>query len=489
MPRLSLYRPEKGQDYKFIDKAISEMFQVGGTDVYYHKYLGPKNPLEGESTPTTPEYAEQKVTNVQDLLFLENRDRKYDTTVYTTRGIYNVQDLDFNLSQFGLFIDNDTLFMTVHINDIVTLIGRKPVSGDVVELPHLRDEHPINLTDVALPRFFEITDIGRAAEGFSRTWYPHLYRLKLHKITGGQQFADILNRQALDVNGDPSSQTLAQILTTQDKYLQVNDAVLQQADADAPKSGYETRQFYTLQVDERGQTVLRTADETDITADSERIDSSDVDAPTTRSGYSGYLLGDGVPDNGALFGSGISFPTGAGDGDFYLRTDYFPNRLFRYDGKRWIKYEDNVRMTMTNQDPTKSISNSNPDRQTQKTSFINNNTYTFTRQVATGFSSNPTPIPGRPAGYILKGTTNIFTQIAYSNIGSAPYVVFKQDVNEINYAITDTGVSFTNESGKLKITIPAPGIPYNGVWAVTLYAKRDEQRQSLSKALKPKADF
>jgi hypothetical protein len=41
MPRLSLYRPEKTSDYKFVDKTVWEMFQVGGTDVLIHKYLGP----------------------------------------------------------------------------------------------------------------------------------------------------------------------------------------------------------------------------------------------------------------------------------------------------------------------------------------------------------------------------------------------------------------------------------------------------------------
>ena len=39
-----------------------------------------------------------------------------------------------------------------------------------------------------------------------------------------------------------------------------------------------------------------------------------------------------------------------------------PNRLFRYDGQRWVKMEDDVRMTMTNTD----------NRQTQTTGFINN---------------------------------------------------------------------------------------------------------------------
>ena len=103
MPRLSLYKPERGQDYKFIDRQISEMFQAGGTDVYLHKYLGPKNAETG--TADQPIYSTQSVANIQDLLFLENRDRKYDTEIYRIRGLYNVQNIDFNLSQFGLFID------------------------------------------------------------------------------------------------------------------------------------------------------------------------------------------------------------------------------------------------------------------------------------------------------------------------------------------------------------------------------------------------
>jgi hypothetical protein len=32
MPKLSLYRPERGNDYEFIDRQILEMFTVGGTD-------------------------------------------------------------------------------------------------------------------------------------------------------------------------------------------------------------------------------------------------------------------------------------------------------------------------------------------------------------------------------------------------------------------------------------------------------------------------
>ena len=97
MPRLSLYRPEKGNDYKFIDKTAWEMFQVGGTDVLMHKYLGTAASSR-EATPTEPKYDTLSPTNIQDMLFLENRDRKYDPDVYVMRGVYNVQDIDFNLS-------------------------------------------------------------------------------------------------------------------------------------------------------------------------------------------------------------------------------------------------------------------------------------------------------------------------------------------------------------------------------------------------------
>jgi hypothetical protein len=381
MPRLSLYKPEKGNDYKFHDRNMSEMFQVGGTDLYLHKYLGPKNPLTGESTADMPMYDAVKETNIQDLLFLENRDRKYDSSIYTVRGVYNVSDIDFNLSQFGLFIDNDTVFMTVHINDFIKLVGRKPLAGDVVELPHLRDEFALNDADQALPRFFVVSEVGRAAEGFSRTWYPHLYRLKLGKISDQQQYADILNIPTnKDANfvGDYnptaiytvgeivryqgtlytvtatttagtlptdlnapfsvySGASLQSILSTQTKSLEINDAILAQAEANAPKSGYETQQFYSLSADEFGNPALITVDDTTAPPDasSTQMDASRIGARPNRTGYSGYLLGDGIPPNGVEFGHGIGFPAGAIDGDFFLRTDFLPNRLFRYDGSRY----------------------------------------------------------------------------------------------------------------------------------------------------------
>ena len=358
MPRLSLYKPEKGQDYTFLDKTVVEMFTVGGTDVFVHKYLGPKNPDEADATATEPRYDSVKETNIQDMLFLENRDRKYDSSIYTLRGIYNVADVDFDMSQFGLFLQNDTLFMTMPITTSVKTLGRKVMPGDVFELPHLKDEYALNDFSVALKRFYVVEDINRAAEGFSQTWYPHLYRIKLKQIYDSQEFKEILQKDA----GTGDGKTLRDVLSTYEKEMQINNAVVQQAEDDTKKSGYETKNLYTLQVDDKGKPELVTTDTSTLDTTTHNTLADRINQTPDKSGYDGYLLGDGLAPNGEVFGFGISFPSASDKGDYFLRTDFLPNRLFRYDGGRWVKMEDNVRMTLSNTDTRSNL----------KGTFVNN---------------------------------------------------------------------------------------------------------------------
>ena len=358
MPRLSLYKPEKGQDYTFLDKTVVEMFTVGGTDVFVHKYLGPKNPAEADATSDAPRYDSVKETNIQDMLFLENRDRKYDSSIYNLRGIYNVQDIDFDMSQFGLFLQNDTLFMTIPITSSVKVLGRKVMPGDVFELPHLKDEYALNDFNVALKRFYVVEDVNRAAEGFSATWYPHLYRVKLKQIYDSQEFKEILQKDA----GAGDGKTLRDVLSTYEKEMQINNAVVAQAEANTKKAGYDTTNLYTLQVDDKGKPELVTTDTSTLDTTTHNTLADRINQTPSKSGYDGYLLGDGLAPNGEVFGFGISFPSASDKGDYFLRTDFLPNRLFRYDGGRWIKMEDNVRMTLSNTDTRSNL----------KGTFVNN---------------------------------------------------------------------------------------------------------------------
>ena len=360
MPRLSIFKPEKGNDYKFFDRNIKEMFTVGGTDLHFHKYLGPYDQgdtnKDGEASPTQPQYSGDSLNErtIQDLLFLENRDRKYSPDVYVVRGIYNVQDIDFNLSQFGMFLQNDTIFLTVHMNDIVERLGRKPMSGDVIEFPHMKEDYSLDESiPIALKRYYVIEDVNRAAEGFSATWWPHLLRLKLKTLVDAQEFRDII--------GDATTTgSIANYMSTYNREKTINDQVVAQAELDAPKSGFNYKQYYVAPIDERGNIRTDNVQSTDRVSSNKTINAV-IDTPAA-SHYGFYLDGDGVAPNGNPAGFGITFPTSNVDtGDYFLRTDYLPNRLFRYDGVRWVKIEDSVRITMSNTDT----------KENWKTKFVN----------------------------------------------------------------------------------------------------------------------
>jgi hypothetical protein len=504
MPRLSIYKPEKGNDYKFIDKTVYEMFQVGGTDLLVHKYLGPADPADPNKA-TSP-------TTIQDVLFLENRDRKYDSTVYIMRGVYNVQDIDFNLSQFGLFLQNDTIFITVHINNTVETLGRKIMSGDVLELPHLKDDFALNDFSTALKRFYVVEDVNRASEGFSMTWYPHLYRLKCKPIIDSQEFKDILDSpintdtyagdfdeqttyyagQVIKYNGvlynviadvtgviPPDTQyftpaaeqdTLRYIMSTYAKEKELNDGVLAEAEVAAPMSGYNTANYFTLQVDAQGNSELVTVDNNDPIDNANTADA--VNMPPDNSAYQGYLVGSNLPPNGVPYGFGISFPQNAAKGDYFLRTDYLPSRLFRFDGKRWVKYQDDVRMTMTNTE----------NRQIQKLGFINNKAVTNINPIFTDtfiISSLKVFQTDELTQSVDIGAGKVITRVAYNADYGVECFVNGQVMPLLNV------IDYQGDLGFITAYILAE----NDHLTWTIYSKKIIQRVALSSALKPQADL
>ena len=82
--------------------------------------------------------------------------------------------------------------------------------------------------------------------------------------------------------------------------------------------------------------------------------------------HGGYLTGsDDIAPNGLPVTPGVAFPPNPVAGAYVLRLDYKPNRLFRYDGVRWVKIEDKVRTNLNN----------GATNDTLRSGFVNN-TYT-----------------------------------------------------------------------------------------------------------------
>lgn len=406
MPRLSLYRPNRTRDYQFLDRTIREMYTLGGLDIYCHKYLGPEtggedSAFSGNADATQPVYEDQSPLNIQDLLLLENRDRVYAPDVYVMRGVYNQQDVDFDLTQFGLFLNNDTLFITFHYNSMIDSFGRKLMSGDVLELPNLKDFNPLNPAMLPLPKYYVIQDAAFASEGFTQTWLPHLWRVKATPLTDSQEYNSITKRPfvseyiwdpgdyypagsvvnssdvyyrarintpaGVDITNtehwaEYTPPTISEVQGTRTKDEALNDAILTQANVEVPLSGYDTVHFYIEPTTLDGQPanpVSLTTEDTD-TVDGTQ---GGMNVTPRSDGYTaGYLTGDGIPPNGLPVTPGVSFPINPVAGDYCLRLDYFPNRLFRYNGTAWIKIEEKVRTNLNN----------GPTNNTLRSGFVNN---------------------------------------------------------------------------------------------------------------------
>jgi len=389
-----------------LDRTISEMYTVGGMDVYVHKFMGPQtggedSAFSGNFDATQPIYDELSPMNIQDLLLLENRDRIYAPDVYIMRGVYNHQDIDFDLTQFGLFLNNDTLFITFHFNDMIDTFGRKLMTGDVLELPNLKDFYPLNPNlPRVLPRYYVVQDADFATEGMSQTWLPHTWRVKATPMTDAQEYNTITDKPfvaeyiwdpgdfyptgSVVNSGDVYYQairnvpagseitdttfwreytpnTISDVQGTRTKDTELNDAILTQADAEVPLSGYDIDKFYIVPTQD-GQPANPDSLSADQTVTVDGSQGGESVTPKDLGYVMGYLVGDGMAPNGLPVTPGVSFPLNPVSGDYCLRLDYKPNRLFRFNGARWIKIEDKVRTDLNN----------GPLNKTLRSGFVNN---------------------------------------------------------------------------------------------------------------------
>jgi hypothetical protein len=307
MAKMSMWNRHKNDDYYFIDNQVREQFNIGGVEVLLHKYLGIHDQGEqGDATqPSKAKSKKQGIRQIQDLFFLENRDRAYDPNVYEMRASYNVQDTEFDIRQFGLFLEADTLYLEFHINDTLEKIGRKLMSGDVLEFPHMRDDALLDEDAPAINKYYVVNDVSRAAGGWSQVWRPHIFRVKCKPLTDSQEYKDILDKAATDANGDDTGFNIRDLISDFRDQIEISDAIVEQANNDVSLRNFETAHFYVVPGDEMGKQ------------------------------YPWIFAGDGKPPNGAeLAGAGMSFPDEPRDGDWFLHLGMEPNVLYQFVGNQ-----------------------------------------------------------------------------------------------------------------------------------------------------------
>ena len=279
------------------------------------------------------DYEETQVSNIQDRLFLENRNRDYQTPAITIKGSYDLVDTQTELSRFGIELPSQTFFITVSFQACVRLLGRPPVIGDIIELP---SETQYSSTLEPVKKYMEVTDVGWSTEGYTPGWKPTLLRLIAQPMLASQETQDIFGDLVGQVDSSglfdeddgnhPIYQDYSDIGQTIEEQAVQENATPQRGD----DAGNQIQQFTEEQVQAA----------TDIGISISKIGLNPL----------GVYVEDALPPNGEDFTMGDTFPSSPSDGVYHRLTysglaEDVPDRLYRFSNAkgRWVYLETDRR--------------------------------------------------------------------------------------------------------------------------------------------------
>lgn len=287
------------------------------------------------------DYSVTHISNIQDKVLLENRDRDYQEDAITLRGYYDVPTRATDLTRFGVEDAPLTYVMKINFSSCVELLGRPVVIGDIIELPSEVQYTP-NLEPVK--RFLEVTDVTWDTTSYTPGWQPLMLAVSAEPVLASQEtqkvFGDLAQKY-VDNSG------LYSIDDGNNKKYQDFSAISQAIEAEAktqvPESGSE------------GSNTIRefTPEEVEKAA-AQGVPNLNKIGLNRRALY----MEDAIPQNGAPYTEGSDFPPKPNDGDYH-RLVYVgsasdvPARLFRWSQVkgRWVFLEKDRRAEFNDTQP------------------------------------------------------------------------------------------------------------------------------------------
>lgn len=269
------------------------------------------------------ESSQLSLDNIEDYVLLENRDRAYCRTSVMLKCTYDLLDVQTELAKFGINLPQTYIF-TVSFAQMVKILGRPVVVGDIVELPGEVQYDP-QLRPVR--KWLEVTDCSWSTEGYTQNWRPNLFRFYAQPIMPSVEHKDILGIPG-QVNATQSDDDfLANGLLLNQQAFESTEAIKQASEDAVPQDG---------------------ADPQDI--------QSGMPLKGLRGEYDGrdIYAEDAIPPDGAAYttGDALPAPNTISDGHYHRQTYSAvpaairpPERLLRWyaDVSRWKVIEVNKR--------------------------------------------------------------------------------------------------------------------------------------------------
>lgn len=269
------------------------------------------------------EETQLSLDNIEDFVLLENRDRAYCRSSTLLKCTYDLLDVQSELARFGITLPQTYIF-TCSFADMVRIVGRPVVIGDIVELPGEIQFDP-NLKPVR--KWLEVTDTGWSTEGYTQNWRPNLFRFYAQPILPSIEHKDILGVPG-QVNADQSDDDFLLQNLQNDQAFSVLDAIKQESRDLVPQTGEDPQDIQS------GKPLIGSGD-----YDGNDLYAEDALPPNGI----GFTVGDKLPDVGTIL-----------DGHYHRQTYSSidpslrpPDRLLRWfeSNKKWKVVEVNTRDT------------------------------------------------------------------------------------------------------------------------------------------------
>ena len=281
------------------------------------------------------DYETTSIDNVQDIFFLENRDRDYAQTSLTVRCQYSPFDPLGDMGKFGFNILDQYAF-TCAFSAMVEKLGRPIIIGDVLEVcPEAAYDQNMNI----VKKYLEVTDAGWSAEGYSPGWTPLIYRFTAQQLIPSQEHRDIIKTVATQKYSIDDSEFFSNIAPVITGTLTSSENIEQMAKDAVPELG---------------------ADASGIASGMSQYTPNPIKPKDGSYDGRDLYIEDGLPPDGKPYGEGFKLPDmdSCQDGD-YFRLNYapelkIPSRLYQFSlyKRKWVYIETDRRSENSSHKPS-----------------------------------------------------------------------------------------------------------------------------------------
>lgn len=327
-----LYQQGHQLNYQYTDRMVRQYINMGGALFNVYKWEKIK-----KSDGSTVDITEFPASNP---IFNENAGRIYSKVAYDLYGVTTMNTPQFSFTFTGISsLDTDEKEISFHYNSMIEQLGRKIIIGDVIEWTWLRDLDVLGNDYRGFNKFMVVTDSARDEKGWAANYTYHLWKIKCKPLTLTQEYYDLIN------NGNGERPGSGHGLRGGEGLYNGNNLPAPGA-GNGDVIGSDDAQNKTNQGDignEIMDTLLDLAEQ-DVSFKRYNQHHVYIDEDTENMIQPYVIYGDGIPDNmnAEDIDYGDYFPANPKDGEFFLRIDYNPPRLFQRTGNGWeVKEFDN----------------------------------------------------------------------------------------------------------------------------------------------------